>query len=847
MDLFLQPLPATVDSDDVFYSRPIRGGPMNRNLTLGILMITVFLCPAAILRAQKTVVHGVVTDNSGQPMSFVNVAFKQSTVGTISDIDGSYFIETMHPTDSIVASCMGYARVASPVEKYREQKIDLILEQVSLAIEEVTVRPGENPAFAILRNINKRKKFNNPDRFESWQCRSYNKLRLDLNNIGEDFRKRMLIRQFDFVFEHMDSSEMFGKNFLPILMVESVTRYYFQKSPPVNKEVIEAFRVSGDINPTISQFSGKMYQRLNVYDNFMTLFEPGFVSPIADFGKFYYNYHLEDSATINGSWCYQVAFQPKRKMERTFYGYFWVADTSWAIKKVQLRVSSDVNINYMNDLVAINEYQKMNDSTWFLKSEEILVDFNLTDKSYGFFGRKVSTYDDIKFDAAIPEEVRAEHTTTIVLEDSLVRGEDYWAVHRPDSLSSEEENVYRMADSVKKVPVFKTVYGIGEMLTDYYYVIGPVELGPYYTFYSNNPIEGNRFRLGGRTSNNFSTKLRLGGHVAWGSRDKSWKYGILGEYMFDRNPRIRAGLSCYHDMRQLGKSENAFLDDNILSTILRRRPNYKLTLVNQYNFFFEREWLQGFSNTLGFTHQVIYPTQYVPFEVNDDNGTHPLGSLISSEVTLNFHFAYREKFLLGKFERVSMGTEFPMLDVDLVWGPKGLLGSQYGYYKLKARVYDLVETDPVGFLRYWITGGMIFGKLPYPLLELHKGNETYAGDVYAFNMMNYYEFVSDEWISLMAEHHFQGFFLNRIPGLRWFELREVVSGKLLVGHLSEANKNVMQFPPGLTWLEGPYFEGGIGIENILKLIRVDATWRFSYRDHPDIQKFGLRISLKLQF
>ncbi len=815
-----------------------------------ILILSLFLGVSSSfssLLAQKTVVQGTVIDENDEPMAFVNVAYKHSTVGTITDIDGSFFIETLNPTDSLIASSLGYRRVSKAVKKSVEQQIDFRLEQISLAIGEVTVRPGENPAFAILLNIWDHKKLNNPDHFDSYQCRSYNKLRLDLNNIEEDFKNRMLIRQFDFVFEHMDSSEMFGKNYLPILMVESVTKYYSQKSPPVNKEVIEAFQISGDMNTTISQFSGKMYQRLNVYDNFMELFEPGFVSPIADFGKFYYNYHLEDSADLDGSWCYQVAFQPKRKMERTFYGYFWVADTSWAIKKVQLRVSSDVNINYMNDLVAINEYQKINDSIWFLKSEEILVDFNLTDKSYGFFGRKFSSYDEVKLNEPVPIHIQKELSNTIVLEDSLERDDLYWKQNRSGILTLEEERIYQMADSVKKVPIFNTIYGIGELLLDYYYVIGPIELGPYYTFYSYNPIEGHRFRLGGQTSQNFSKKLRLGGHVAYGTKDNKWKYGLLGEYMFDRNPRVRGGFSYYHDMRQLGKSANAFLDDNILSTLLRRRPNYKLTMVNQYNLYYEREWFQGFANTLRFTHQVVYPSEYVPFEITDGVDTSSLAALVSSEFTLNFHFAYNEKYLLGTFERQSLGSIYPMLDVDLSWGPKGLFGSQYEYYKIKARIYDKLETDPAGYLKYWVTAGKIFGDLPYPLLELHEGNETYAYDVYAFNMMNYYEFVSDEWVSLTAEHHFQGFFLNRIPLLRWFELREVVTGRMIMGRLSEQNKNVMVFPPELSYLGKPYFEGSVGIENILKLIRIDATWRFSYRDHPGIQKWGLRVGLALQF
>jgi hypothetical protein len=146
-----------------------------------------------------------------------------------------------------------------------------------------------------------------------------------------------------------------------------------------------------------------------------------------------------------------------------------------------------------------------------------------------------------------------------------------------------------------------------------------------------------------------------------------------------------------------------------------------------------------------------------------------------------------------------------------------------------------------------VTLGKIFGTLPYPLLKLHEGNETYAYDPLSFNMMNYYEFVSDQYISLWAEHHFQGFFLNRIPLLRKLNWREVVSGNILYGSLSEKNESVMVFPEGLTSLGKPYYEAGVGIENIFKLFRVDAMWRFSYLDHPFVVPFGIRVSMHLSF
>jgi hypothetical protein len=828
------------------------------------LILFVFIMLTPLFLHAQTVINGVVYDmETNEPIPFANVVFKSSTVGTITDIHGKYTVRTTKPTDSLIATCLGYELESVSIKKNSSQTIDFYLKQSTLQIEEVVVTPGENPAFRILDKIKDRKKLNNPERFSSYQYQSYNKLRLDLNNIDQEFKEQKLLKQFQFVFDHMDSSEVFGKNYLPILITESVANYYHQKSPSIEKEVIQAFKMSGIENSTISQFSGKMYQKFNVYDNFISLFEPGFVSPIADFGRLYYKYYLEDSANIDGNWCHKIVFKPKRKKERTFYGYFWVADTTWAIKKIQLRVSSDVNINFMNDLVAINEYEKINDSTWFLTYEELLIDFNINDKSYGFFGRKQATYSDIIINEPVPDDIAKLLTNTYINEDSLKRSEDYWQENRYEQLSVEDANVYEMVDSVKEVPMFKTIYGIVEMLVESYYVTGNIELGPYYTFYSHNPIEGHRVKFGARTSKNLSTKYRVSGYGAYGFSDNEWKYGTTLEYLLKRNPRRKLSFEYFHDVKQLGKSSNVFLEDNILETVLRRRPNYKLTMVNYYELAYEHEWFHGFSNTLRLSHGQVFPTEYIPFNAyTSEGGTIALNDVRTTEITLRTHFAYQEKYLLGKFDRMSLGSKYPILNLELTYAPKGLMGSSYEYIKVKGELKDKVELNPFGYSRYRIVAGKIFGEVAYPLLELHEGNETYAYDVFGFNMMNYYEFASDQFASMWLEHHFQGFFLNKIPLIRALELREVVSAKVLFGTLSDANQNVMEFPENLFWLNDktldrdndvrifgvkPYLEAGVGIENIVKLFRIEATWRLAYRNNPDIQNFGLRAMMQLTF
>ena len=656
------------------------------------------------------------------------------------------------------------------------------------------------------------------------------------------------MKDFSFVFNYMDSSEVFNKNYLPLLLSETMSTVYFSKNPPVNREVIEAFNLSGIENSTFSQYTGRMHQQLNVYDNFIYFFDPGFISPIADFGRMFYKYHLDDSATIDQHWCYKISFRPKRKQEKTFHGFFWVADTSFAIKKIQLRVSSDVNLNLLKDMFVTMEYHQINDTIWFLTNEDLAIDFNVLEKSYGFFGRKTAVYDSIFFDSPIPPAIQKMNTNTYILENQISREENFWKENRKAEMSTEDMKVYEMVDSVKNVPVYKFIYGFANMLADYYIVTGPVEIGPYYTTVSGNPVEGLRLRLGGRTSNAFSTKIMPGGHIAYGFRDDKIKYGLYLMYMLNVNPRKTAYISYLHDIRQLGKSENAFLDDNYMTSIVRRNPNFKLTMVDQYTVYYEHEWLLGFSNKIKFSHQTIYSSPYVPFEYyNADGSSEAVPTLTSAEFTLSVHFSYREKFLWGKFERKSLGSEYPTLDMDLTYGPRDFLGSRYEYWKVRLRISDKVETNPLGFLRYRLTAGKIFGTLPYPLLKLHEGNETYVYDPLSFNMMNYYEFVSDEYVSLFAEQHFQGFFLNRVPLIRNLHWREVVSCQLLYGRLSDENKNIMRFPEGLTWLDQPYYEAGAGIENIFRLFRVDALWRFSYLDHPDVSRFGIRATMQLSF
>lgn len=808
------------------------------------LLALLLLTSGAI--AQVTKLRGRVTDSqTGEPLPFVNVSFVGTTIGTVTDFDGNFFLETRTPGDSLSVSYLGYFPKRVAVKKGVFQELNFSLEPESFSLEAVVVKPGENPAHKILRNIIKNKNRNNTDNLDSYSYESYNKIEVDLNNVDENMKNKKIFKQFQFIFDYVDTNAVTGKAYLPIFISEAISDYHFQRRPKVEREIIKATKISGVKNESVAQFTGKIYQKVNVYDNYINVFDQGLVSPIADAGLLYYKYYLIDSAYIGNKWCYQVSFKPRRRQEPTFTGDFWVNDTTWAIVKTQVRIASDVNINFVNDLVATAEYKLLNDTLWFPDKLTLFVDFNLTDKTTGFFGHKTTVYNNVKVNTPLPQSLEAVNEPVVVRDSAMQKSNYYWQTARPFELTEKEAGIYSMVDSVQQVPMYKTFIDIVNMFVNYYYVVGKFEIGPYYKTYSFNEIEGNRFRVSGRTSNAFSTRLMISGFAAYGDKDNRFKYGLGGLYMINKSPREAVSIDYKSDIEQLGQSPNALTEDNILTSILRRNPNYKLSLVKEFTLSYQKEWITGFSNSITFNHKVVFPTEYIPFTQVSDGAMLP--RITNAMLTINTRWQKDERFVAGEFERVSLGSPYPELNFNVSGGLKGVLNSDYDFLKLHFNYYHKFNINPFGYARLIVDAGKIFGKVPYPMLQLHEGNETYAFDRYAFNMMNYYEFASDQYVSVFFEHHFQGFFLNRIPLMRRLKWREVAAGKFLVGSISDENKNVLEFPLGLNEVSEPYYEVSVGVENIFKVFRVDAMWRLSHLENPDIEKFGVRVGLQIIF
>ena len=814
-------------------------------LALGISMF----CSAQ----DATKIMGIVRDaQTGDTLPFVSVYFKNTQIGTTTGFDGRFALESKKATDTVVASYIGFVTSYIPIQRNRFQTIDIRLQPERYELSGVVIRPGENPAEVLLRKIIDHKPDNDPDKVESFRCQAYTKMQFDVNNLSEKFQNRRMLEPFKFVFNQIDTSVVNGKIYLPVMISEAFSDLYFRKTPRERKEIIKASQISGVENPTMSQFVGNMAQDVKVYDNFISLFQKNFVSPISSMGLLYYKYYLIDSTFLDNQWCYNVMFKPRRKQELAFTGNMWIHDTTYAVKKLEMKMAGDVNLNFVNDMVISQEFGIAPNGRWMLTREQTIADFNVIVDSkitMGFFGTRTVLYSGYDFSPVRDEKIYSMPNNIIVLDDANRKSEEFWNKTRPEALTHREASVYYLSDTLKQMPLFRTYVDVIKMIVTGYYVKGNFEWGPYSSSYSFNQVEGSRFRIGGRTSNDFSTKLMLDGYLAYGTRDQKFKYSAGFMYMLGKVPDRVLSASYKYDVEQLGMSENAFRQDFILNSIFRRNPQDKLSMVSQYTGSYKHEWFTGFSNTFTVTNRLISTLEGAGINLYDPvTEDYKLTEhLTTTELSLALHYGFREKQLAGEFERVIVSTPYPVINLKYALGVKDLFGGEYKYHSLTCNVSQWFSFLSAGWLKYNVEAGKVWGTLPFPLMKIMPGNETFYHDDYAFNLMNYYEFIADEYIAYHLIYHMEGLFLNRIPAIRKLKWREVVQFKGVAGHSTEQNRLYNQLPAGAYFFSKPYLEAGAGIENIFRVFRVDAVWRLSYNDHPNIKPFGIMFSMNFDF
>jgi hypothetical protein len=828
-----------------------------------------------------TISGKIIDDDTEEAVAFCSVFLNSNPpVGVTSDMDGNYTIKvdlSAAGGDSIGAVSIGYNQIMKKISKdITEQVVNFRLKSESLTTGEVVILAGENPANEIIRQIIKNKKRNEKKNFDSYEVEVYSKTELDLDNLDPKLKDGKLFKDLQFIFDNIDSVSD-AKPFLPAYVAERMSDIYYVNSTKQEKEIVKAQNVSGISNSSVVDFINRMHDKYSIYDNYITMLGKEFISPFSNFALGTYEFYIIDSTFIQNEWSYKLKFKPKRVQENTYYGDFWVSMENYGVQILNMRMSPEVNINLVNRVLVYQEFIKQ-DSLWLPFKEKTVIDFAMdkSEKRPGIIGRKTQMYksfvinDDntqVSYKKVDPEDVNFKE---------LKRDSSYWRENRHEKLSKNEEAVYKMVDSIKQVPVYKTFAEIINTLSTGFQDIGPLEIGPYWDILNVNNVEGFRLGLGLGTSSKFSKKLRLFGYTAYGFHDKKWKYKFLAEYVFSNQRRKTIGAQFRNDVVFESRSSEERSSQGIFAGFIRRgNVPPKIINVIEGKVYYRHTWKRGWSNSIALLHRELKPygdsltisNQGFNYGFIPDSGnpTSIDDNIKTTEIIFKTRYAYKERLFRGIFSDVSLGSIFPILELTYTAGIKGILDSKYDYHRLTLNIKHWFKVGSAGWFEYNIDAGKVFGKLPFLLLEPHPGNDAFFYNKNSFNMMNSFEFVSDTWVGLRVEQHFDGFFLNRIPLLRKLKLRELVFFRGVWGTLTkenlEANKpNLQVIDPNDpskpqnkdgafygSFNKGPYMEAGFGIENIFKFIRVDALWRLSYWENRYAQKFSVRFTMSFNF
>jgi hypothetical protein len=815
-------------------------------------ILTYLICFSTLLvSAQQTKVYGKVTDaQTGELLPYVKVKFYGSKIGAITDSAGNYSIETYYATDSLQFYFPKYQTIMRPVQRDQEQEINIQLEAQVAEIEQVFIRPpDEFPSTTLHKKVIANKDINNKEKLDSYEYELYNKLQLDLNNIGDKFKDRGFVQRLDLVMDYLDSTDN-GTSYLPVLLSESISNFYFKNRPRKKKEMISASKISGIENIQINQLLGDMYLDMNVYDNYINLFQRSFVSPVANFARSFYHFYLEDSTYIDNQWCYKLRFTPKRSGDLTFQGEMWIHDTTYAVKRIKANISPGANINYVQDIYFEQDFDQVQKEVWMLSREKMIVDLKITRKTeiYGFFARKLSSRRDFIINLPRPEDFYKSDNTVTYADSSTTRSDAYWVAHRHETLSTQEEGIDLMIDSLNNTPFFKFLKNLTYLGTTGYYPLGKVEIGNAFSFVSFNPVESFRMGLALRTSNNFSRRIEFGGKIAYGFLDERFKYG--GSIRYNITPKKRGMLTTYYnyDIEQIGQSPTAASVGSTFNTLFRTGPLDKLTFVEKVGMNLEKDVKKDFVLYGGFEWKEYTPLGLANYKrINSEGLEENIPHIQTTEFIARIRWAKDEEFIAGAFDRTTLRSKAPIFSLQGIFGVKGIFGSDYNYQKLEFSIEQNRNIGVLGRLRYGFTAGYIFGTAAYPFLKVHEGNQSYWLLTSTFNKLNFFEFISDKYVTGLVEQHWEGLLFDRIPLMKKLKWRLVTTGRMAYGSIDSRHSGEMLLPTFTKKFGNtPYAEVAVGIENIFKIGRVDLVWRLTHLD-PGMNPIGIRARWALGF
>lgn len=796
-----------------------------RTCTLSLLFVAFFYTISCF--GQKSIKGKIIDSESGEPLAFVNIIFNSNPhLGTVSDIDGKFSAQIGIPIDSVQCSYVGYEKKTVVLNQSINRKNILIrLKPSSVQLKEVRIYPGINPAHRIIKKAIENKEINHPENIDYFKYSSYNKSFFDFafnDSLVDDSIKIQV-----------DSALQGGHLFL----MESVTeRKYIH--PDISEEVIIGTRVSGFKHPSFATLATDL-QPFSFYDDLIPIIDITYLNPISKGSTDKYYFHLEDTLYQGLDSVFIISFKPKPKKNFDgLEGLLYINTNKYAIQNV---IAEPYKKGFI-DIKIQQKYQLIDGKQWF--PQQLNYEFKLNNyitTGVGLIAVGKSYIKDVELDIEL-ERSDFSIETTRMDEEASERDSAFWEKHRVEALDKAEKATYRLLDSIGEKHNFDGFLHFMEKFVLGKIPIGFVDLDLTETLIYND-YEGFRFGFGAYTNEKVSKIFSVGGFFGYGQHDHKWKYG--GELLIalDRNKELQLKLSHRNTLLEAGRS---YLDYFKLSPYdTRSYLAFRMDHVVENSFSIGFRALRYAKMEIGFYHSKINPKYEYTFKYSEEN----LNQYTNSSIKLRMRYAYKEKLVESFGQRMSMGTDYPVLHLSYSKGIEGFQGAAFDYNKVEIGIEENFLTRSLGASRIRLNAGIIDRPLPYGMMFTGEG--SYDEDLkYVvrnhFQTVKPYEFLSDRYVDVFFQHSFKSLLLQ----VGKFRPYLTVSQNIGFGELE--NPTAHQKIDFKTKEKGLY-ETGLIIDNILRMNYVNigylgfgfgAFYRYgAYASEKQMDNFAFKFSV----
>ena len=775
--------------------------------------------------AQETVVVGQVLDKYDKsPISTVDIYFKNSNRAVQSNDDGYFLIRNNGPETTLIFTIVGYKPYELKLKRGDNVGVQIELEEKKNILDEVLVLPGINPANDLMKKVRLMRKQNDVKLpggsvEQSAVFLTKNDTRWQNNKLWENLKTGNLSQS--------DSALL-----VPLYMDESEYNYKGETKQQKSKNTYNTPETAENL---IVQLLNGLDNRINFYDNSVSLLNKSLISPLANIGNAYYRYYLTDSIQSENGKQYEIHFYSRNPANLAFNGTMHIDSATLALTYMAASLPRQANLNFIHNLSIVQKFRfaanhwipDNQQSTWYM------------------------TYDLLKDNLGTKPELLVNRKTV------YASGNDEFVL-QPDSFAGNkysEEAINDRLAALQQTPLYKTARFIADAALTGYFKAGKIDIGKISTILRLTEEEGLRMGLNMRTNEDLWRNFMIGGYGAYGFSDKKWKYGGEMQWKLPTVGRFIVGAKYISDLRRTDYDYTDFIwrenplilgDYDISSTLFSLKKGISLNKIKEFTAFATKDLTPDIEAYLIYLNKKTYSSEIFPFIAPDDETEYE--TIRQQSVSLTGRFSFNERSVDGHFQRFYQKTQNPVIYGTVEMGNYQLRmnDNTRNYLRLVTTIQQTGRFS-VGEWRYLLEGGKIFGTVPYPLLKNIKGKSGSAYSRYQFTLMKTNEYMADTWASLQSEVITYGILFNNIPLIKRLNLREIAGFKIAYGSQSDKNVQLMKLPENTSGFNKPYSELSVGFTNLFGIISVQYTRRLTDTYKPNIRKSAVGISLVLSF